>query len=120
MKVSTLSKTNRPSGLPQAAEKESRTGDSLTDKVLVGARNTALSLIPGVGGLAGLRPMAFEMGISGDGEGAFKMDVATLANYASVPLLFSALAFPTVGLVGAGICLAASGAAGLWGSVRTA
>ncbi len=101
------------------AQSVTKVDDSALDKFARGVTNTAISVIPGIGGFVGLRPLAFQIGWKGDADGARKMDAATLANYASVPLLLSAIAFPTVGLVGAGLCLAASGVAGLWGSLKT-
>ena len=54
----------------------------------------------------------------GDKAAARVLDIATIMNYASVPLAVSAVAFPVVGLVGAGVCLAASGLGGLYGAAK--
>ena len=99
---------------PSEPEEQERTS-SVLDKVVTGAKVAGLSMIPGLGGYGVLRPLAFQVGLSGDG--AYRaMDAATLMNYASIPLLATSLVFPRTGLIGAGICLAASAAAGLYGA----
>ncbi len=98
-----------------APEQTEEQGSSILDKVVTGAKVAGLSMIPGLGGYGVLRPLAFQVGLSGDG--AYRaMDAATLMNYASIPLLATSLVFPQVGLAGAGVCLAASAAAGLYGA----
>lgn len=103
---------NAAAAEPAEQQQES---SSFMDKFVTGVKVAGTSMIPGLGGYGVLRPLAFEVGLNGDP--AYKaMDAATLMNYASVPLLATSLVFPRTGLIGAGICLAASGVAGLYGA----
>ena len=104
-----------PSGSQNAQQVEATEERSALDKFVTGAKIAGASMIPGIGGRSVLRPLAFQVGLNGDP--AWKaMDAATLMNYASIPLLATSLVFPRTGLIGAGICLAASGVAGLYGA----
>ena len=110
-----IQSNNRPNNSkPEPAEEDV----SFMDKVVLGAKVTGASMLPVIGGRGVLFPLAFDAGMSGDKTASRLLDTATIMNYASAPLALSAVSFPVVGLVGAGVCLAASGLGGLYGAAK--